>query len=196
MKFYTGAYTEIPSDTMFFVTCTVVDWVDVFTREKYRHIIIDSLDYCRKKKGLMIHAWVLMTNHIHLIVSHEYGKDRLAKVIADFKKFTSKAIIRCIKENYDEESRREWILVHFISHSDGNKIHFWQNGYYPYEITNIKHLRQKIDYLHENPVRAGFVRHPGDFKYSSYSNYCGEQSEIEIDIVDLGLTNPSQYRRW
>ncbi|MDE6083792.1 MAG: transposase [Muribaculaceae bacterium] len=74
----------------FFVTITVIDWVDVFTREAYKNIIAESLDFCRRKKGLCIYAWVLMTNHIHLIVSHDVNNEKLSQTIGDFKKFTAK----------------------------------------------------------------------------------------------------------
>ena len=53
---------------LYFTTSTVVDWVDIFTRPEYKHIILDSLAYCQESKGLDIYAWVLMTNHLHMIV--------------------------------------------------------------------------------------------------------------------------------
>ena len=58
---------------MYFITSTVVDWVDVFTRPVYKHVIIESLEYCQKEKGLIIYAWVLMTNHLHVIVGAKEG---------------------------------------------------------------------------------------------------------------------------
>ncbi len=75
-----------------FVTFAVVKWVDVFTRDIYREIILDSLKYCRNKKGLLLHAHVIMTNHIHLIISRE-GKNLLEDIMRDFKKFTSSELI-------------------------------------------------------------------------------------------------------
>lgn len=109
---YPGAFIVYPPDTIFYVTITVIDWIDVFTRDEYKTIITASLDYCRRKKGLRIYAWVLMTNHIHLIVSHDKGNDRLAQAIGDFKKFTAKKIIKKIIEN-PQESRKRWMLKHF-----------------------------------------------------------------------------------
>lgn len=233
--YYPGAYVVIPADTMFFITITVIDWVDVFTREEYKNLIVESLDFCRRKKGLCIYAWVLMTNHLHLIVSHNIDKEHLANVIGDFKKFTAKKVIKAIIDN-PHESRKQWLLEHLkeenikenpdasCSRSKTNKgeyvpvtdrvvgckptttmaatttsdvhYHLWQRGYDSYCIYNIKHLRQKMDYLHANPVRAGIVDNPMHYRYCSYPNYCGEQGLLEIDLIDLGLSDPTHLPKW
>ena len=112
MSYYPGGHRVIYPDTVYFVTIRVIDWVDVFTREEYKYIITDSLDYCRRSKGLYLYAWVLMTNHLHLIVSHEIDNDHLWKVLGDFKKFTSKKIIDTVINN-SQESRIRWMLPHF-----------------------------------------------------------------------------------
>jgi len=80
---------------VYFVTDTVVDWVDIFSRPVYKHIIIDSLQYCQKEKGLIIYAWVLMTNHMHMIVGSS-GENRVSDILRDFKKFKSKEIIHVL----------------------------------------------------------------------------------------------------
>src|SRR5665647_972543 len=103
---------QIESNSIYFLAMTVMDWVDIFTREDYRYIIIDSLKYCQKEKGLEIYTWCLMTNHLHLIASgKENGQFTLSDILRDFKKFTSKAIIEKIKEI--PESRRKWLLDRF-----------------------------------------------------------------------------------
>lgn len=216
-RWYPGAFIVYPSDTIFFVTITVIDWVDVFTREDYKHIIAESLDFCRKKKGLCIYAWVLMTNHIHLIVSHDENNEKLASTIGDFKKFTAKKVLKAIIEN-PQESRKNWMLKHFeeetikankdascsVSKShftDGlqgceKHYHLWQRGYDSFCIYNIKMMRQKMDYLHANPVRAGIVDKPWEYRYSSYKNYSGEKGIIEIECLDLGIDDPTKPRKW
>ncbi len=80
----------------YFVTFTVHQWVDVFTRNDYKDILIDSLKHCQKEKGLLIYEWVIMTNHIHLILSSE--GDPLSDIIRDFKKYTSRKIIDAIEK--------------------------------------------------------------------------------------------------
>ncbi len=93
---------------VWFVTDTVVDWVDIFTRPKYKHIIIESLRYCQEQKELIIYAWVLMTNHLHMIVGSE-GENKVSDIMRDFKKFMSKEILRTLQTD-GQESRREWML--------------------------------------------------------------------------------------
>ncbi|WP_349293605.1 transposase [Flavobacterium flavigenum] len=92
-----------------FITATVVDWIDVFTRQTYRDIVIDCLDYCIKNKGMILYGYVIMSNHIHLIVQSEEGK--LSDLIRDFKKFMAKSILDKIQNS--PESRREWMLERF-----------------------------------------------------------------------------------
>lgn len=98
---------------VYFVSFAVVEWVDVFTRNEYKDIIVESIDFCQKNKGLEIFAWCVMTNHVHLIIRAKAGCV-LQDILRDFKKFTSKKIINAIKEN-PQESRREWLLDKFIT---------------------------------------------------------------------------------
>ena len=88
-----------------FVTFSVVGWVDVFSRESYKEIFVNSLKHCQENKGLKLHAWVIMTNHVHLIISSESNK--LQDIVRDLKKYTSKKITAAIQEN-PTESRKEW----------------------------------------------------------------------------------------
>ena len=101
------AYTIKDQGAVHFITLTVCQWADVFTRPLYVEILLESLRFCQWGKGLETYAWVIMTNHCHLIVR---GKDEnLSNIIRDFKKYTSKAIFRAI-ENNEQESRREWLV--------------------------------------------------------------------------------------
>ena len=92
---------------LYFITCTVHQWVDIFTRETYIEILLDSLRFCQNQKGLKIYAWVVMTNHIHLIVRS--NQNNLSDIIRDFKKYTSTTIYKAI-ENNAKESRKKWLL--------------------------------------------------------------------------------------
>ena len=77
---------------LYFITVTIIDWVDVLTRPIYKEIIIDSLRHCQAHKGLKIHAYVLMSNHFHSIVSS--NENPLQDTIRDMKKFTSKSWLK------------------------------------------------------------------------------------------------------
>ena len=105
-----GGYKVIDQGAMYFVSFAVVGWVDVFARKEYRNVVIESLKYCQEKKGLVIYAWCVMSNHLHLIISAK--ESNVSDVLGDFKKFTSKQILKAIIE-HPGESRREWMLEIF-----------------------------------------------------------------------------------
>lgn len=92
---------------MHFITFAVVEWVDVFTRKQYRDIVLDSIRFCQAEKGLRLHSWCILSNHLHLIISAK--ENNLSDVLSDFKKFTSKELVKTIASN-KQESWREWIL--------------------------------------------------------------------------------------
>jgi len=156
-----------------FITFATVQWVDVFTRSIYSDIIVDSLKFCQQNKGLQILAWCIMPNHIHLVVE-AIGKEPLSNILRDFKKFTSAEIIRAIESN-PRESRKSWMLWIFKKAGEQNtrntEYQFWQQDNHPVECSTEDILSSRLDYLHENPVRAGIVWHEEDFKYSSGVDY-------------------------
>ena len=170
---------------LYFVTTTVVNWVDIFSRPKYKHIIIESLAFCQKNKGLEIYSWVLMPNHLHFIIGAE-NLEQVQTVLRDFKKFTSKKIIAELLEDI-QESRREWMLQLFKQAGEKNQkismYHFWQDGCYTEVISSLKFFKQKLDYIHQNPVRAEFVRYPQDYLYSSAIDYAGSKGLLEVIVV-------------
>ena len=157
-----------------FITSTVVGWLDALSRPTYKDIILDSLRYCIDNKGLRLHAWVIMNNHLHLIVSTANADINLADIIRDFKKFTSKNIMLAIKNN-TQESRKEWMMNMFAfvgkNNGNNNNLQFWQQDYHPIELNTAEKLTQRLNYLHENPVRAGIVWEAPEYKYSSAIDY-------------------------
>ena len=185
-----------------FITATVVDWIDVFTRKSYRDCIIECLDYCIKNKGMILYGYVIMSNHIHMIVQSNEGN--LSDLIRDFKKFTDKTILDKIQN--EPESRREWMLERFKlateSHSRNKNYQFWQYGNHPEEIYSNKFMWSKLDYVHLNPVRAGIVEKASQYIYSSASNYVNDTGllyieKADIPIVDvLNLNNFTRYNEY
>jgi REP element-mobilizing transposase RayT len=167
-----------------FITATVVDWIDVFTRQSYRDCIIDCLNYCITKKGMILYGYVIMSNHIHMIIQSEEGK--LSDLVRDFKKFTARTILEKIQN--EPESRREWMLERFQkaieSHSRNKNYQFWQYGNHAEEVYTSDFLWSKLDYIHLNPVRAGIVSKTEDYIYSSASNYSEGKGLVEITLVD------------
>ena len=132
--------------------------IDVFTRSDYANIVIDSIAYCQKEKGLLLQAYCVMPNHLHLIISSP--NNNLSGIIRDFKKFTSAKILKAIEEN-NMESRKNWMLWIFKKAGENNErnnnYQFWQQDNHPIECSTEEILQKRMNYLHENPVRAGLV---------------------------------------
>lgn len=180
-----------------FITATVVDWIDVFTRKGYRDCLIASMDYCIQHKGMVVFAYVIMSNHIHMVVQAK--DDNLSDLIRDLKKHTAKAILKLIQT--EPESRKEWMLNRFrnaaSNHSRNKEFQFWKYGNHPEEIFTEKFLWSKIHYIHLNPVRAGIVEKASEYVYSSASNYVTEKGVLasvtipEPPVVDV--LKPSSF---
>ena len=167
-----------------YVTFTVVDWVDVFTRKRYKDIIVESFRYCQQEKGMVLYGYVIMGNHIHAIMQSE--KEDLSGLIRDFKKHTAKRILESIEN--EPESRREWMLERFKiaakKHGRNNKYQFWKYGNHPEEVYSEKFLWSKLDYIHMNPVRAGLVVRASEYVHSSATNYVNGQGVVSITKAD------------
>jgi REP element-mobilizing transposase RayT len=170
----------------YFLTLTVVEWIDVFTKKNLKMTIIDSLQYCQKEKGLELFGYCLMPSHLHLI-ARAGGDFTLSDILRDFKKFTSKAIIKQILS--EPESRRDWLLEHFRkageNHKGIEKFKFWQDGNHPIEINSNRFFDEKLKYIHYNPVEEQIVENPEDYFFSSARNYAGLSSYLEIILESV-----------
>ena len=181
----TTGYQIKEQDQLHFVTLQVVEWVDIFSREPYRKIIIENLEYCVKNKGLELYAWVIMSNHIHMLVKS--NTNNLSGTLRDFKSYTSKIIIDEIESC--NESRKEWMLQLFkkaaFAHKRNSEYQFWTHENHSEHIFSNKFIEQKLEYIHFNPVRAGIVFNPEEYKYSSAIDYAGGKGFITIEKIML-----------
>ena len=170
---------------LYFVSFAVIYWLDVFTRNKYRNILLDSLSYCQKEKGMEIAAWCIMTNHIHLIFRSNKGQHP-ALLLGDYKRFTSKAIVKAIRKN-PKESRKEFLLAQFRKAAENSSnvknYQFWQHDNKPIELWSNAVIWEKIKYIHDNPVKAGLVYRPEDYIYSSAIDYAYEKGLLDDILV-------------
>jgi len=158
-------YKVINDEGYYFVTSSIVEMIPVFTNEKYFQILIDSLKFCQKEKGLKIFYYVLLDNHFHLIIS---GKE-LSNTMASIKRHTAQEIIQQLKVDKKE-----------------SKYQIWQEGFHPQFMTSNEILNQKIDYIHYNPVKRGLVNKPECWKYSSACNKDWEGKEIiKLDNLEV-----------
>jgi putative transposase len=160
------------TDYPYFATLTVAGWIDIFTRQRYCELILENWRYCIKEKGLLIYAYVIMPSHIHLVARQNEG--HLDTLLRDFKSYTAKEIIKLIKQEKGE-SRKEWLLhmfKYFAKYQIQNAEYmFWQKTSYPIKLNYPKIIDQKIDYIHNNPVEAGYVSEPEAWLYSSACPY-------------------------
>jgi putative transposase len=169
---------------LYFVSFAVVYWIDVFVREDCFRIVVDSLDYCRKNLGLEIYCWCIMSSHIHLIIRAKENNPEV--LIGRFKEHTSKQLQKFIESN-SQESRKEWILWMMekagLKGSNVKKRQLWQHNNKPIELWSSDVIDQKVDYIHNNPVQAGFVVEPWHWKYSSAIDYSGGMGVLEMDYI-------------
>ncbi len=179
-------YKFLNPKAAYFVSFETVNWIDVFTRQIYFDVLAQSINYCRKEKGMQLYAYCFMPSHVHLVFRS--SEEDPAGILRDFKKYTSKEILKAIEGN-KRESRKEWLLWMFkragVKKGNVSTYQFWQHHNKPIELWSPKVIKQKIDYIHNNPVLSGFVTNPIDYKYSSARNFNEDNTVLEID--DIGF---------
>jgi REP element-mobilizing transposase RayT len=167
----------------YFISFATVYWLDIFIRQVYFNVLEESIEYCRAEKGMEVYAYCFMPSHVHLIFRS--SNEDPSGLIRDFKGFTARKLIKAIEEN-PQESRKEWLLFMMEragkTKSNVKQRQFWQQHNQPVELWSEKVIQQKINYIHNNPVKSGFVTNPIDWKYSSARNYQDDQTVLEIDI--------------
>jgi REP-associated tyrosine transposase len=149
------------SDKAHFITATIIEWLPVFTTAACCDIIVRSLEHCRQHKGLKVHAWVILDNHIHAILA----APDLTGTLRDLKSFTAKQILDQLKAE-----GREWLLNqlrYYRAAHKANEYQLWQEGSHPQAIFSDEMMQQKLDYIHNNPVKRGMVASPEHWRYSS-----------------------------
>jgi len=180
-------YKISEQDELHYVTFQIVRWIDIFTRRVYRDIIVESLHFCQQNKGLEIYAFVVMSNHIHLLIKSSMSK--LSDTIKEFKSFTAKKILEAV--NMESESRREWILNLFEfsakQHKRNEKYQVWTHENHAEIVYGNQFMDSKINYIHENPVRARIVEKAEDYLYSSARNYAGMDGILEVLIIPASI---------
>lgn len=173
-------YKATDPDKAYFITTTIVDWIDLFTRKRYKDLIVESLKYCQENKGLVIYAWCLMPSHLHMICNSE-SELSISEIMRDFKRHTSKKLIESI--NSGPESRKEWLLERFTKACEGLKraqnSKVWRNGYHAKELYGNKFIHQKLEYVHANPVSDGIVEFAEEYIYCSAPLYSGKEGRLD-----------------
>ncbi len=168
----------------YFITVTVVDWIDLLTRPVYKEVILASMRYCIENKGLILHGYVIMSNHWHAIISS--SESPIEDIMRDLKKYTSKQLMLTMQETH--ESRREWLMKKFAYAANrvkkGVNYKIWQDGYHPVHLSTNQMLDQRLEYMHRNPVEEGWVYEPEHYVYSSAIDYTGGVGKIALQMLD------------
>ena len=172
-------------DSAYFITFTVVEWVNVFGNEEYKFKLCNSLNYCTDNKGMEIFAYVLMNTHMHLLAAS--NENNLSDIIRDFKKFTSCTIILSLEKKNTAITKTllEIFSMAANKHSRNKKYQLWQQHNHPEEVYSSKFTLSKIKYIHNNPVEAGIVDQAEKYYFGSAVDYAGGKSPVKVSLLNL-----------
>jgi putative transposase len=172
------------NDKLYFISYAVVYCIDVFIRDEYKQELINSWQHCMENKGLQIYSWCIMTSHVHLIIG-TVGQKKLDEIVGETKSYTSTRLKKIISD-HPQESRKEWMMWMFEragkKNSNNNDWQFWQQHNKPLEIKDQEMFDNTLNYIHDNPVVAGFVNKPEDWIYSSARDFCGVKGLVELSF--------------
>jgi putative transposase len=159
-----------------FITCTILHWLPIFTRKESVQIIIDCLKFLQEKDNLKLYAYVILENHLHMVVS----SNDLHKTMQSFKQYTAKQILTMLKKG-NVKTILDQFAFYKKAHHKEKTYQVWEEGYQPKLIQNEAMMKIKIDYIHQNPIKRGYVDEAFHWRYSSARNYNGKSGLIEIE---------------
>ena len=161
---------------IFYITTVVHNRLRLFTRPAYIIPLFDSLHYYRSRYRFRLHGYVCMPDHLHLLIWPQHPGD-VDAIMRDFKGFTARRIVH--QAQVEEDAA---LLAQFSNGSTRSEHQVWQASFWEQDVFSPEYMREKLVYLHRNPVRAGLVAQPEEYPYSSYRSYLnGEQWLIEVD---------------
>ena len=163
--------TEFP----YFLTCTVVGWLPVFTRKEAVEIVLESWRHLQREEGFQLFGYVILENHLHLIAS----ASQLADILQRFKSYTAHRVVDLLKCHGAEVLLRQ-LRAHKLRHKTESRYQVWQEGNQPKQIRSDEVMWQKLEYMHNNPVERGYVDDPLHWRYSSARNYAGQPGLIDV----------------
>lgn len=169
-------YKIFEPDQPHFLTCTVLHWIPIFTRQESVQIILDSLAFLRESDGLKIHAYVILENHLHLVAQ----SDDLVITLKSFKSYTARRLLDLLKAN-NVTTVLDQLAFYKKAHKKETEYQLWQEGYQPKQILSAEIMREKIDYIHQNPVKRGYVDEAVHWRYSSARDYEGHNGLLPVD---------------
>ncbi|NIA29939.1 MAG: transposase [Actinobacteria bacterium] len=168
-------------DGVYFVTSTILQWIPIFTSKVYFDILISAIKYCQENKNLFVYAYVILENHFHMIC---YAPE-LGRIMQSLKRHTAKMIMDQL-----QKEQKSWVmnlLSYYKKRHKHESIHqLWEEGFHPQQILNEEMLVQKIEYIHYNPVKRGYVLKPEYWAYSSAGDfYLNEEGYIKLQELPV-----------
>lgn len=171
---------EVP----YFLTFTIVEWLDVLADDDFKMIVIDAVKFYQENGGLVVFAYCIMPNHVHMIAQAESEK-YVSEILRDIKKYSSRKIAGRLQA--EDTSRNMYFLSRFQDAGSKLKritnLKVWQDGNRPLALYTNKFLWQKLDYIHNNPVVKGLVANAEDYFFSSARNYVGLESVLDVELI-------------
>jgi len=161
-----------------FVTCTILNWIPIFTRKETTQIIFDSLNHLKEVDNLNLYAYAILENHLHMIVS----SDDLSATMRKFKRHTSKKILTLLQEQ-NLITILEQLKFYKKAHKSNSEYQLWQEGFQPKLIQSEAMFMDRIYYIHHNPVKRGYVDEAKHWRYSSARNYDGQDGLVDIERI-------------
>lgn len=180
------SYRIYRGDDAYFVTFTIVKWIKVLQDDSYKLIIIDAIRFYQENKGLIVYAYCIMPNHVHMIIqgSHTFS---VSEILRDLKKFTSRAIVRKLEEEKPEGYQQ--ILHQFFEAGKPLKriknYKVWQDENKAMITYSNAFTMQKLKYIHNNPVKAGLCQLPWEYEFCSAVNYAGKEGLLKVELLSL-----------
>lgn len=159
-----------------FVTCTVIHWIPIFTRIESTNIIFESLKYLQKSDNLKIYSYVILENHLHMIIS----SDDISKTMKKFKSFTAKELIKLLQKS-NAKTILDQLAFYKKAHKTQTTYQVWQEGFQPKLIKDEKMMIERINYIHNNPIKRGYIEKAKHWRYSSARDYEDIEGLIEVE---------------
>jgi REP element-mobilizing transposase RayT len=177
-------YKTTDKQAAYFVTFTIVDWVNVLQDDAYKMILINAIKFYQEKRSLIVYAYCIMKNHVHMIVQSN-GLETVSEILRDLKKYSAKEIIKKLQSENTKVSE-EYLMVFQKAAENLKRIKnykVWQDGNRPMILYSNKFIWQKLSYIHNNAVETGDVLHAHEYMFSSARNYAELSSHLNVVLI-------------
>lgn len=179
-------YKIFKGDESYFVTFTITNWIKILEDDSYKMVLIESIRYCQEQKGLLVYGYCIMPNHVHMMIQAT-GENSVSGILRDLKTHTAKAIVRKLK-NEKPDGYQKILSVFAKAGKDLKRIQnykVWQDGNMAKMLYSNRFMLEKLNYIHNNPVKYGLCEKPWDYVFSSATNYSGKTSLIDVILLSL-----------